>query len=362
MKNNKKLKVLLIYESIFSYRDPIFKMIADDVDFTVAYTVTSDYTTSAYPVIKLPYCKIGPFIWHKGLRKIVNQYDVVVFLPHLRMLKVALLPFLPHKPKLVSWSIGVHVSYNRGYDLSKPPSFIDRVYEYIQDKADSCVFYMQDAIDYWKKYKKIDTVKYFVAHNTVKVEPRKSIVPYENKDSFLFIGTLYKQKGLGELINAYAEAFKVNENIPVLNIIGKGPEKESLENLVLSKGLKDKICFIGPVYDESILSTYFGKAKLCISPKQAGLSVLKSLGYGVPFVTRNNAITGGERNNIIDGENGLLYNSEKQLADIILESITEIDKYSKMSDNAYKYYHTHALPQKMAQGVLDAIKYAITKR
>ena len=355
-----RIKVLIIQEDLKNYRDPIYSIIAESVDLTVAYTVSTEFQESSYPVIKLPYYRLGKIIWHKGLYKLLRKYDVVIYPPHLKMIKLTMSPFFLNKPKFVPWSIGLHVSYNRQYDLGRAPAFIDYFYEFLQDHADARLFYTKDVVEYWKKHKKLDESKCFVAHNTVKVENSKSPYPYDKKDSFLFVGTLYKQKGLGELLEAYAMAYARNNDLPNLEVIGNGPERLTLGKLAKDLGIIDKIRFEGPIYDENILSEFFNKAILCISPKQAGLSVLKSFGYGVPFVTRHDAITGGERNNIIDGYNGLYYDSINQLSDILIDSTTNIKKYSSLSLNAYDYYCKNATPENMAQGVIDAIKYVLS--
>ncbi len=354
-----KPKVLLIQESLMNYRDPIYSLISKKVDLTVAYTIKADYTDSDYPIISLPYKKIGKIIWHIGLRKIINKYDVVIFVPHFKMIRLAMLPFLPHKPKLVTWSIGIHVSYNREYNLSTFPSLSDKIYEYIQDHADACIFYMKAPIEYWKKYNDIDERKYFVAHNTVKVDNCNPLLPICKRNTILFVGTLYKQKGIGELIEAYSKAYINDRNILTLVIIGKGPEEDAILEQIIANGLQEKVKLVGAIYDEKELSKYFHNARLCISPKQAGLTVLKSLGYGVPFVTRSNAITGGEKSNILHNENGLFYDSIKDLVEIINECSKNPARFDKMSIKAYEYYQTNATPERMAKGVLDAIRYVL---
>lgn len=351
-------KVLIIQEDLKNYRDPIYSLINQQVDLTVGYTVTTELTESSYPIIKLPSKKIGRIIWHKRFHSIINQYDVVVYVPHFRMIRVALLSFVPHKPKLVSWSLGVHASYTRPYDLSKAPDIEDKIFEAIQDRADACVFYMPEPIEYWKKYRQIDDNKYFVAHNTVAVAPYEdtSIV---KRNIILFVGTLYKQKGVGELIECYAKAKLKVGILPALKIIGKGPEKDIIEQQIKSLGLEKDVELTGAIYDESILKSYFVKSIICVSPHQAGLSVLKSLGYGVPFVTRTDAITGGEKANVINGETGLFYDSTDGLIKILSETATEPELFSAMSKSAREYYLTNASPENMAQGVIDAINFAL---
>lgn len=356
----RKPKVLLIQEDLKNYRDAIYALINEYVDLTVGYTLSSDYTESSYPIISLPYIKIGRLIWHKRLRHIINQYDVVVYVPHLKLIRLAILPFLPHNPKLVTWSLGVHASYTRLYDLTQSPSFLDKVFETIQDHADACVFYMPEPLEYWKKYRCIDEKKYFIAHNTVAVASFEKVKP-ETRNIILFVGTLYKQKGIGELIECYAKAKEEMGKLPVLKIIGKGPEKESIQQQIDSLGLHNDVELTGAIYDENILKEYFTKAIICVSPKQAGLTVLKSLGYGVPFVTRTDAITGGEKTNIINGKTGLFYDSEKELIDILCKTKTEPQLFASMSEIARNYYLTEASPEKMARGVVDAIIYALHK-
>lgn len=353
-----KPKVLLIQEDLKNYRDSIYSLINRKVDLTVGYTVSADFTESSYPIIKLPYRKIGRIIWHQGLRSIINQFDVVVFVPHFKMVRVIALPFLPHKPKLVTWCLGVHASYTRPYDLSKDPDIQDRIFEEIQVHADACVVYMPEPIEYWKKYRKIDEKKFFVAHNTVSVLPYNSskITP---RNIILFVGTLYKQKGIGELLESYAKAKERVSALPKVKIVGKGPEKDDIESRVRQLNLEDDVELTGAIYEEEKLKDYFVQSVICVSPKQAGLTVLKSLGYGVPFVTRTDAITGGEKTNVIPGKTGFLYKTEDELIDIICDTATNPQKFAAMSETAMNYYNTEASPERMAQGVVDAIYYSL---
>ena len=356
-----KPKVLLIQDVITSYRDPIYALINRQVDLTVGYTTFSEVEEPTYRIVFMPFKKIGRVIWHNEFRKTINQYDAVVFMPYLKMMRLVVLPFLPHKPKLISWSIGVYASYTRPYNLKKKPDFLDKLFETIQDHADACVFYTREPIEYWRKYRKIDEKKYFVAHNTVAVAPLEK-VEFAVRNLILFVGTLYKQKGIGELLSCYAKAKEKTKCLPQLIIVGKGPEKDAIEAQINLLHIENDVELTGPIYDEEILKNYFAKAIVCISPKQAGLTVLKSLGYGVPFVTRTDAITGGEKVNIISGETGLFYDSEEELIEIISKTATERQFFSAMSESALRYYRTKASPELMAQGVVDAIRYSLRNR
>lgn len=356
---NRKPKVLLIQEIMQRYRTPIYKLMSKEVDLDLAYTEKNDIDDPELNVFRLPHFKLWKFNIHVGIYKILNKYDVVIMQPHLNCLTLNCIPFLPHKKfKIVTWTIGKYVTYDIPYDLDKRPSLKDKVFESIQDAAQACIFYMPEPIKYWEKHKGIDSNKYFVAHNTVEIAAYDKLPAYKDRDSFLFVGTLYRQKGINELIEAYNIAKKKRTELPKLNIVGKGAEEQTIREQIKELSLENDIILCGAIYDENILKDYFLNAKLCISPKQAGLSVPKSLGYGCPFVTHPDAITGGERNNIIDGQNGVYYNSVEELAQILVSSIEE-EKYARMAENARDYYHNVCPPEKMANGALQAIRYVL---
>lgn len=359
--NNNRPRVLLIQSVLQKYRTPIYLLMQKEVDLTLAYTEKNNINTPQLKCICLPSIKLGKLCIQRHLYKILNQYDVVISQPHFSNVRICLLSFLPRKFKLVTWDIGVRASYKTRFDLSKKPSFSNRLLSIIHERADACIFYMKETIEYWGKYKRIDANKYFEAHNTVAVADFGELPPFESRDSFLFVGSLYAQKGIGEMIEAYFVAKRKIGDLPKFIIVGKGEEKVNIENQIKDAGLDKDIILCGAIYDERILKDYFLSALLCISPKQAGLSVPKSLGYGCPFVTRPDAITGGERDNIVDGYNGFFYRSLEELSDLLVDVARNKEKYGSLSLNAHNYYLHNCTPEKMANGALAAINYVLTK-
>src|SRR5690606_36609523 len=125
-----------------------------------------------------------------------------------------------------------------------------------------------------------------------------------DRNSLLFIGTLYKEKGVIMLLEAFRNLINSYEGTLMLDVIGDGPELGSLKMWVERNGIKNKVNFHGKITNEKELKPYFQNAIACVSPFQAGLSVIKSLAYGVPFVTTKFPITGGEYTSIIEGVTG----------------------------------------------------------
>ena len=135
--------------------------------------------------------------------------------------------------------------------------------------------------------------------------------------------------------------------------------KAGLESALQPGGFRLQVVFFHAVFDENVLSKLFQQSLLCISPHQAGLSVLKSFAYGTPFVTRQDAITGGELYNIRNGENGVLYRDDADLALILSDAASHPEKYLEMGRAAHRFYAEEASPEAMAGGILAAIHYAL---
>ena len=355
----KRLKVLLLQEEITHYREPIYSGINEKVDLTVGYLKESNYDCERpYTTHKFDRLVFGPFTVVKGLRKYCKNFDVVVSMTDPHQLSYCGLVIFHKGFKVVDWNIGTRASYKHRYILPPPNDLYHKYARFLNRRSNAVLFYMPQPIDYCIS-KKLPREKFFAAYNTVKVLD-KPIDWEKERTHLLFLGTLYPQKKVDELLRAYIKAVnsKSVNMLPILDIIGDGTERDKLQDLVKENNLEGHVFFHGAINDDNILFEYFENALLCISPDQAGLSVLKSMGYGVPYVTRRNAITGGERYNIIDKENGFFYDSEEDLVNIIIEAINNPLKIKAIAKNAYDFYNKHATPNKMIQGFWDAIEYA----
>ena len=255
---------------------------------------------------------------------------------------------------MILWGIGVRASYDSNYGEK---SNWDKVRYFLMRKSDAVLFYSKDPINIYLN-EGFERDKLHVANNTVLVNEIKTD---KKRDTILFIGTLYRQKKIYELLDSYLEAKKKKSDLPNLNIIGDGDEYQNIKNWIAENNLENNIFLRGKVFDENILCEYFSQAIACISPGQAGLSVLKSMGYGVPYITKAKAITGGEIFNIENGISGVLYNNSSELKDIILDLMTNKQKYIEMGHRAKEHYDKYRKPQDMANGLIGAIEYVSNK-
>lgn len=351
-----KPKVVIVNEKLMDYRVPIYNLLAEKYDLTFVHSSPfKEETKIKFTTKKIREAKpLGPiFIHPDNINAICEGFDAAIILGEIRRVSLASLAFRNRKYPMAFWTIGV--STGHGFDVCKR---MDWLRDMIYKKADACIFYTDYARERAIR-KGYNPHALFVANNTVEV---LDIPQTTEKDSFLFIGTLRKGKGLPILLEAYKSALLANPNLPVLNVVGGGPEFGDAKDWIARSKLEDRVRLIGPIYDKLEKSIYFHRAYACISPSQAGLSVLESMGYGVPFVTMYNGHTGGERFNIHDGIDGILMKKESELRDILLDIASEPMKYCEMGRRARKYYWDERRPERMAGGLSDAIEYLLSLR
>ena len=358
----RKIKVIKLESSIKHYNVPVYNIINQKYDFTVLYyekAPDSAIEDCEFKTIYVPYKMVSKFaVLKENISKICKDYDIVIAVDSINVWNYFTLGFKPHKFKLLYWGIGAPASYTRHY--GEAGKLYYAVSDCMEKRADALIFYDQAAIDLHVK-RGFKGPKMFVAPNTTTVLKR-GIKP-ELKDSIMFIGSLYLEKGLQILLDAYKLAYEQDKAVVKLNLVGGGKPLPEIRKWVKDNYLEECINVMGPIYDNDAKANLFQKTLACISPLQGGLSVLESMGYGVPYITDANAITGGEAFNIEDGKTGLRVEgmNANKLKDIILDISSNKQKYIEMGNNAYDHYWSCRKPEDMAQGVIDAIEYVIKK-
>lgn len=345
------MKVLLINQLITDYRLPIFNLLGEKVDLTVAHSGKVRIEKGInFKQLIIPKKNIGPFIVSStNLHKLCEQYDVIISDGNIRYIDRNFLMLNPFKSyKWINWGIGVSASYDKQFDQDTKFDFIRNL---IFKRADAQVFYTDYPV---QKYVKagFDPESLFVANNTtfISFDTNKSYQKYK----LLFVGTLYKQKKIYELLNAYLQYSKTNANSLPLDIIGNGDEYDNIKNWIAENKLETKITLHGAIFDQEVLQKYFREAFACISPGQAGLSVLTSMGYGTPFITKKDAITGGEIFNISHNNTGVVYENSSELVNILKDIDQKPEKYIQMGQNAREFYLQYRKPEQMVEGLFDA--------
>ena len=347
-------KILIIQGILPEYRVPIFNLLSKYYEITVMVpkepkiTSRPDFSILIVPEIHIPH--LGRYF--KGYKTILKQFDVCISMLSINYPQVIFSLFSKKKTKMILWGIGVSAGYDIPYDSQ--PTY-RKILRFLIKRANAVLFYSDYPIKIYQDLG-ISAEKMFVANNTVTVKKQEK----KKGEYLLFVGSLYPAKGVDVLIREYYAAYKENDKIENLIIVGDGSERGKCEQICKDSGLGEKVIFLGSIFDEERLSEIFSGAIACISPNQAGLSVLKSMGYGVPFITNANSITGGERFNIHNNVDGIIYNVEEELKMIILDIHININKYIEMGKRAKEFYDLNRKPELMVNGFVSAIDYVLS--
>lgn len=114
-----------------------------------------------------------------------------------------------------------------------------------------------------------------------KAEPEKNIIGY--------VGALGKRKNVGLIIRAF---YKLTKNMNVkakLYILGRGPQKQSLIELVRRLNIGDDVKFFDFI-PESGMPGFYSRLKLFVLPSLAegfGLPIVEAMACGTPVITSN---------------------------------------------------------------------------
>jgi glycosyltransferase involved in cell wall biosynthesis len=327
------MKVLFVQNVILHYRVSLYNKISEFCDLTVAHSGKRVKGPIKFNEVILNRRKINGFVWQTGIKSLVKDFNVVILMFDLKWLSTLdIILFNKSKSqKIFLWGIGV--SSQNG--LNKKKTF-DFIRFWIAKKSSGLIFYS----DYPKRLYEssgISTTKLYTAHNTIEVNYDKKKY-FKKFNYFLFIGTLDARKKVDHLIDAFALYKSANKKYKKLQIIGSGLEEANLKLKVYKRGLSEDIIFLGRITDQQTKLKYFEHAIAVISPGQAGLSVLESMAYGVPFITYKDAITGGEIFNIKNGKNGYLIRSINDLVKIMNNITNNKIQLHRLSQNAINHY------------------------
>lgn len=145
-------------------------------------------------------------------------------------------------------------------------------------------------------------------HNSIEMNDYN--VETQDDGYALYFGRLSKEKGILNLINAFAKCNKGS-----LYIAGEGPEKENIEKIIKENKLEDRVKLLGFLNKEQ-MTDVTRKCKFVVVPsiwyENCPYSVLETLAIGKPIIGSN---MGGIPELVIDNENGFIYNTVDELTE-----------------------------------------------
>lgn len=189
---------------------------------------------------------------------------------------------------------------------------------------------------------KIKVIPMGVNSNIFRKRAIKKPKKYLKKRILLFVGRLSDQKGLQYLIESMGEISRYDSSVKLL-IIGEGPYRKTLAQIVQSKKLENHVEFLGSMPADEI-AKYHNYADIFVMPSLAaktgtealGLSLLEAMSSGCAVIGTN---IGGIPFAVKNGYNGLLVNQRNphELSNAIIWLLRDRKKAAKLGKNAAKF-------------------------
>lgn len=342
--------IVVIQNSLPHYRREFFNELAKIDEVIVVHSGTpSAGSGDRFREHIVKSLAVGPFIWQRNITEIIksNSPAAVIASADIRNLHSLFAMFrFDRSIRWIWWGLDRGAS-----DLAF------RIKCFVAARRNPIVFYNNEIRNIFST-KVFDRKRLFVANNTFHVINSQCLADATPKDLFLNVGTLDARKQNDVLIHAFNEIYKQTGRDIYLYLIGEGAERQRLEMLVSELGLSSRVFLPGKIEDPKVLKNYYARAIASVSFGQAGLAVLQSMAFGVPFVTKRNAVSGGEKYNIEDGVNGVFCSDDINSLVSVMRSLIKDPSYARrLGYSAFAHYSEKASIAGMVNGFRSALVY-----
>ncbi len=182
--------------------------------------------------------------------------------------------------------------------------------------------------------------------------------PNTSAKNLIYIGRLVAAKKVFFLVKAFHHALDLIPEDAKLIIVGDGEEKENIQQYINKHNLAKRIQLLGHISYYNTLKELYHEALFSVSPGYVGLSIIQSLGFGVPMLISKDENHSPEIEAVREGENALFFKTDDmddfaQKLQSIYQSREEwLKKREKIVDFCQKNYSVEA----MAETFIDLIK------
>jgi len=263
----------------------------------------------------------------------------------------------------------LYVVFCRGSDIYLPWPFKKPISNLIVRNADAVVALSSDMK---RQIAEVTNTQSVVIPNGIEVERFEGLSPEKAKEELgiknnekviLFVGSLRPIKGTRYLIQAMLMIKQQEPNARLL-IVGDGPDRQSLENLVRKLDLQQSIDFVGRLPQERI-PHYMSACDIFTLPSLSegfGLACLEAVSSGLPVVATG---VGGLPDLIEDGKNGFLIPA-RNVAELARKLVTllesdelrqEISKNNREKAQKYDWSIVSHRIEEVYESVLESKNY-----
>lgn len=304
-----------------------------------------------------------------------GNYDMIIFSfinPKYLLLLVPLYPKYKGKLAVTAHGVGGMALWESKLKYNIKRYFLNKM-EYIFAVSDFSNFLIRTIIKpvCYKKiivnYNGINKDKFETVINKDKEELRKKL-NITNRKVLLTVCDLIYRKGVDLLIEADCILLqKYRDFIHI--IIGRGPEKSKLVELVNKKNLAKNVVFIDYIEEDELLAEYY---KICDVYSMISRTTYKPLGlegFGISYIEAEylgKPVVGGNSGGVTTAVKheftGFLVDPdedkiEEKIAEYIFRLFTDEKIYKKMSSNATMYVRNNFDWNKNARRIIETVKH-----
>lgn len=347
--------IILFDQDVQHYRIPIYKKF--DVIFqekfglslVVLYDNTNNNLTEEGGVFK------GINYSFRSFTNEIKKYKPKIIIQFVWLRYKFLIPFMLWSKtkgiKIILWSHGINLQ-------NKKQLLKNQLYYLRQKLANALIIYTPEQI----KYLKVKNQKVFIANNTLDFDSLPKITKsktglllkynFKNKKIILCVGRMNtNNRKIDHLIKL---SRLISDDLKII-IIGPGVDEES----VIKINSLTNIEYLGPIYNQEILSEYYKLSEVFVMPGAIGLAINQALYYETPVIIED-VDQGPEAFYLKDGINGFYYkkgniNDLKEKIELLMER----NNYQGFCDNAKETIKAEVSLDKMTQGFIRAINYLV---
>lgn len=192
----------------------------------------------------------------------------------------------------------------------------------------------------------------------------KKLLGDATKPIFLYVGLIIQRKGLKFLIEAFAALKSKGYVNYTLLIVGDGPQRGELENIVKEREIEKQVRWMG-WFDYTSLGYFYTSSDIFVFPTYEdtwGLVVLEAMAFAKPVLCSKLA---GTQEMIQEGENGYTFNPDcdkpDDLAEIIKRFIDNPDMIRPMGEKSKILASSHT-PKVVADYLKCIIEFVLGLR
>ena len=166
---------------------------------------------------------------------------------------------------------------------------------------------------------------------------------YKLKDNDFVIGSisrLAKEKSIDRVIETFKTVKEKIKDVKLL-LVGDGPDRELLEDLVKKLDLSDSVIFTGKVDIEKV-QIYYQLMNVFVTfsvTETQGLTVLEAMASSLPVLAiKDDSFI----DSVEDKKNGYLFSSDEEYVDYIYKIYSDKNLYKKLSENSRELSKNHS--------------------